>query len=148
MSKKFTEEQYQKVVEIADEYIENSSWGFVGGRHDKQFSEMIYEEDSLNIPLDFRVQSKEIMAIANPLTREWAHDKFVEKEKKYYWMSKTLDNSGAHYQLYRTRDNMIIAIVVLAKSKTYYEKDIDYAIAESEVKLWGYNPEMFDKEEV
>ena len=24
-------------------------------------------------------------ALRNPLTREWAHDQFVEKEKKYRW---------------------------------------------------------------
>ena len=135
MSKKFTEEQYQKIVEIGDGYNEP----FIENLADYISGTGRFDDDDIYL--------SQAIAIANPLTREWAHDKFVEKEKKYYWMSKTLDNAGAHYQLYRTRDNMIIAIVVPAKSKTYYEKDIAYAIAESEVKLWGFNPEMFDKEE-
>ena len=136
MSNKFTEEQYQNIIK---------EWRSENTYVHQTEAVIDYLIGDLNV--DVTLMGDIALAIANPLTREWAHDQFVEKEKKYYWTSKTLDNSGAHYQLYRTRDNMIIAIVVPAKSKMYYEKDIDYAIAESEVKLWGFNPEMFDKEE-
>ena len=143
---KFTEEQYQKIIKATKDIVNSGDMRLMGTNASISVHSKLYATDKVN-QLPFRELENEIMAIVNPLTREWAHDKFVEKEKKYYWTSKTLDNSGAHYQLYRTRDGMLMNVFVPAKSKIYYEKGVDYAIAESEVKLWGYNPEMFDKEE-
>ena len=133
MSKKFTEEQYQRIVKIYE-----GANGYV-----KAIKLVLNYIDELNWS-----GYEEAMAIANPRTRELAHDKFVKKENKYYWTSKALDGAGNHYQLYRTRDGMLLNIFVSAKSKMYYEKDVAYAIAESEIREWGYNPEMFDRVEV
>lgn len=119
MSNKFTEEQYQKIIEKWDgeiSYIEAT----------KAVVSYLAVED-----LGYSI-SNQALALANPLTREWAHDQFVEKEKKYYWIS----NKNNAFGLYETDG------VVLLKAT-------DWApLTESEIKSWGYNPEMFDKEEV
>ena len=66
-----------------------------------------------------------------PLTREWAHDKFVEKEKKYHWKLNGF---------YLTRDES-------DKSLFFYKYDDEAKLKRSELQHWGFNPEMFDKEE-
>jgi len=142
MTKKFTEEQYQKIVEIADEYQSNSAFGIIGDTTQRSIGEEFYETE-LNEEIDFYENAKEIMAIFNPLTREWAHDKFVEKEKKYVWRSKIENSAGEEKRLYDTADGI---------SDSFIDKDTPShngnRITETEVKKWGYNPEMFDREEV
>lgn len=101
MTKKFTEEQYQKIVESND---------------DKASKELFVT-----------------LAIANPLTREWAYDKFVEKEKRYIWklnglyLVRAIDDDGSIY---------------------FGSHDASMALSTSQIKEWGFNPEMFDREEV
>ncbi|MFT9083600.1 MAG: hypothetical protein ABF477_07425 [Leuconostoc pseudomesenteroides] len=77
--------------------------------------------------------AEEAFALANPLTREWAHDKFVEKEKRYVWklnglyLVKAIDDDGSIY---------------------FGSHDASMALSTSQIKEWGFNPEMFDREEV
>lgn len=78
----------------------------------------------------------EALAIANPLTREWAHEQFVEKEKKYYWSTKNKNKKGKPMTLFKSNGG----IAQMTGTK--------HALTETEIKSWGYNPEMFDKEEV
>ncbi|WP_273710480.1 hypothetical protein [Leuconostoc mesenteroides] len=126
---KFTEEQYQKIVEIADEYQSNSAFGIIGDTTQKSIGTEFYETE-LSSEIVFYKNSNEIMAIVNPLTREWAHDKFVEKEKKYYWKLNGL---------YLIKDRFDGSIIFDSYKNLF---------TESEIKEWGYNPEMFDREEV
>lgn len=121
MSNKFTEEQYQKIVEKWDgeiSYIEATK-AVVG---------YLAVED-----LGYSI-SNQALALANPLTRELAHDKFVEKEKKYVWRLKT-DN------------NLVI-------SKMFDGWFVDTApnannhFSEKEINNSPFKPEWFDKEEV
>lgn len=112
---KFTEEQYQNIV-----------------RTYKSSSEYI---SSIRLVLDYidelnSLSFEKALAIANPLTREWAHDKFVEKEKKYYWKLNGL---------YLIKDRLDGSIIFDSYKNLF---------TESEIKAWGYNPEMFDREEV
>ena len=88
MSKKFTEEQFNKLVEIKEKYFSNNLLANgIGGEnpnqaireYDIKLSDFIWIENLVN----------EAVAIMNPLTREWAHEQFVEKEKKYYWTKNT-----------------------------------------------------------
>lgn len=140
MSKKFTEEQYQKIVEIADEYQSNSAFGIIGDTTQKSIGEEFYETE-LNEEIDFYENAKEIMAIFNPLTREWAHDKFVEKENKFHFILKDIqETQGERHHLVRSGRGAIIIYPFAGNDKPKFK--------ESEIKLWGYNPEMFDKEEV
>lgn len=142
MTKKFTEEQYQKIVEIAYEYKINSCFGIIGDTTQKSIGSEFYETELFN-EIDFYENAKEMMAIFNPLTREWAHDKFVEKEKKYVWQSKQETDDGEVKRLY----NAAIGITDSFMDKTEPTHNGNL-ITETEVKKWGYNIEMFDKREL
>ncbi|WP_288846665.1 hypothetical protein [uncultured Fructobacillus sp.] len=91
MTKKFTEEEYQKIVEIAD--------------------------------------------------REWAHEKFVEKEKKYYWTTKKKDKYGNVMHLKRDPSGSIERVPY-----AFYSEN--ERLTEPEVIAEGYNPNYYLKEEV
>ena len=132
---KFTEEQYQKIVSISklpqrETEIEET----INYVQDIGFNTE-FDEDIIDMAL----------AISNPLTREWAHDKFVEKEKKYYWTGNKVDNVGFVKRLYKDDDGMIVDKGI---RKEDTGKDEDEQLTELEIKAWGYNPEMFDREEV
>ncbi|MDI6553130.1 hypothetical protein [Leuconostoc falkenbergense] len=132
---KFTEEQYQKIVSISklpqrETEIEET----INYVQDIGFNTE-FDEDIIDMAL----------AISNPLTREWAHDKFVVKEKKYYWTGNKEDNVGFVKRLYKDDDGMIIDHGI-RKGDT--DKAEDEQLTESEIKAWGYNPDVFDREEV
>jgi len=128
MSKKFTEEQYQKIVEISDVYQLNSCFGIIGDTTQKSIGAEFFETE-LSGEIDFYENANEIMSIVNPLTREWAHAKFVEKEKKYYWTNKKGNDIGIY------EDNGLVFL-----------KERHWApLTESEILEWGYNPDMFNR---
>lgn len=139
---KFTEEQYQKIVEISSQYIKDSAWGLIGTPDEHPIA-LVLKKSNLMDEIDFFDSAEELMAIANPLTREWAHDNFVEKEKKYVWSSNNSLNG------YRTR--LFIGENGIVTSYAYFDTSaatFNEQLTESEIKAWGYNPEMFDREEV
>ena len=143
MSKRFTIAQYQYIVAQQEEYfpdnvvsigISNRTLNDVYLSLDKKFNSVISGkiEDAKN----------KFLALFNPVTRELVYNKFVEKEKKYYWTTKKLDKYGVRGRLYKTTDDTI---------KPYFDailNDTDEQLTEAEVKEWDYNPDMFDKEEV
>ncbi|MFT9415141.1 hypothetical protein [Leuconostoc falkenbergense] len=120
---KFTEEQYQKILNIN---FNTFQIDLVGELIKYLSVDGTIWDDFLN----------KAIAIANPLTREWAHDKFVEKEKKYYWTTKKRNEQGKPMVLF----NGAGGIVQMMGPKQ--------PLTESEIKAWGYNPEMFDREKV
>lgn len=128
---KFTEEQYHKIVyawDFEDTYAEATQAVI----------------DVISVFVDEDLQD-EALALANPLTREWAHEQYVEKEKKFVWTSKKMSSDGTRLRLQNTGTNG----VVRAYGK-YKDRKADWTehLTESEIKAWGYNPEMFNKEEV
>lgn len=114
---KFTEEQYQKIIDAWDSQIIY-----------KSATQSVIDE----LEIGYLNMGDQALAIANPLTREWAHDEFVEKEKEFYWKLKDNLEFGL------ASDGIVINIGLNKKSK----------LTESIIKAWGYNPEMFDREEV
>jgi len=141
MSKKFTEEQFKQLVKIQEKYFPHNVLenGLGVGSHrqaiheyDIKMSDFIWVENLEN----------EAVAIMNPRTREWAHEQFVEKENKYVWQSKLATDSGKVKRLY----DSAIGITDSFKEKTEPIHNGNL-ITETEVKKWGYNPVMFDKEE-
>ena len=132
MTKKFTEEQYQEIVEAWEE-----EYSYPNAMRS------VIEKINGYAPLlpDFNTTNKAI-AIANPLTREWAHEQFVEKEKHYVWTSKKTDNNGRRIRLYKKFGDSIATTLINS-----FSDELDQ-LTESEIKAWGYNPEMFDKEEL
>lgn len=139
---KFTEEQYQKIVEIADEYQSHSAFGIIGDPTQKSIGAIFYESE-LCVEIDFEENAKEMMAIFNPLTREWAYEQFVEKEKKYVWTLKKVDKSGIKMHLYKDYFGRVKTFL----SVTNVNIDDNEKLTEKEIREWGYNPEMFNKEE-
>ena len=132
MSKKFTEEQYQQIVEAWDN----------DGDYNDALSLVIEVVDDFEDGYSYN----EALTLANPKSREWAHEHFVEKEKKYVWTSKkhvTRNGNGfeIHKRLYRTL-NGDISDVLKGKDDDIYEEEY---LTETEIREWGYNPEMFDK---
>jgi len=131
MSKKFTEEQYQEIINF-DSFKTVYRLGLV----DSFVGEIIPFISNNDL-------QQEAMALSNPLTREWAHEQFVEKEKRYIWQSKQETDSGDVKRLYNAAIG--IADSFVEKTKPIHNGNL---ITETEVKKWGYDPEMFDKEEV
>ena len=130
MSNKITEEQYREIIRTC----ENNSG------YDNKVLSVIRVVDKFNGSLNYH----EAFALVNPVTSEWAHDKFVEKEKKYRWSGKKLDVNGRHALLYKDRNEAIKPLFLYDNEEVSEEEQL----IETEVKAWGYNPEMFDKEEV
>ena len=147
MSIKFTEEQYQKIVDTVNKYpdfgsvyyVEN---GLVEFKSTNTFNQLI---EVLGYKISGELETNRMLAIANPLTREWAHDKFVEKEKKYYWNSIKTDSADNHLRLFRHENGVISVYSRFEPANNINE---DEQLTESEIREWGYNPEMFDREEV
>lgn len=134
MTKKFTEKQYNMLVEIQEDQYSDDLF-FESKSYENSIAYTVAQKyDVLKWFIDTNDLGNEAVALMNPLTREWAHDKFVEKEKRYVWRLKT-NNS------YRLTTHGGATQVNISRSS-------ESLLTESEIKAWGYNPEMFDKEEV
>lgn len=132
MTKKFTEEQYQKIVE---------EWGSAFGYEQKTTN--VVKLVSMMITRDDNTQYLEALALANPASRELMYDKYVEKEKKYIWDSKEVNKNGDVKRLYDSS---------VGVTDSFRDKNdavhVGNWLTETEVKKWGYNPDMFDNREV
>lgn len=139
MSKKFTEEQYQKIVNLQeDEYRFSILEG--GDDYDYGFWRrlIIVAADVARFANENKLID-ELAALANPLTREWAHEQYVEKEKKFHFILKDMqETQGERHHLVRSGRGAIIIYPFAGNDKPKFK--------ESEIKAWGYNPEMFDRE--
>lgn len=121
MTKKFTEEHYQKIVEKWDgeiSYIEATK-AVVGY--------LVVEDLGYSI-------SEQALALANPLTREWAHDKFVEKEKKFLF-TKIKEVEGEVFNLNQCDKDAHI----------YLDVDDPTPLTIKQVEDYGYNLDAFSK---
>lgn len=127
---KFTEEQYREIIRT---YENNSGY-------DNKAMAVIRVVDSFNDSLSYN----EALALANPAVRELAHDRFVEEEKRYAWTLIKVDKRGIKMHLYKDYFGRIHSFF----SVTNVNIDDSEKLTESEIREWGYNPDMFDKEEV
>lgn len=141
MMKKFTEEQYRAIAKAGDKAA-NEVFGLIDSRVD--FEELLRMEapnqDNVFYP-EFNLYNQEIMAIANPATRHEAKEKYVEKEKKYFWKSKNKDIYGNVMHLKRDPSGSIERVPHAFHGK-------NEQLTEPEVRNEGYNPDYFWKEEV
>lgn len=85
MTKKFTEEEYQKIANFFDKVNKKYYMGLLSSNLVDEVFEKFCRD------YDYQLDWQEIVAIMNPITRDWAHEQFVEKAKKYYWKSKKTD---------------------------------------------------------
>ena len=136
MSKKFTEEQYQNIVETVNKYPDFGSVyyvqnGWVESKPTNTFNELI---EALSYTVSGESEVNIMLALANPLTREWAHDQYVEKEKQYVWRLKS-DND----------------LVISKWSSGWFADEFptnNNHFSEKEIENSPFKPEFFDKEEV
>ena len=143
MSKKFTEEQYQEIINI---------WNNGQDFDDTILSVSDYAR-KLNARLNYEYGDdvydySEAILLSLPNSREWAHKQFVEKEKQYVWTSKKPYYKDFYKRLYMVSNGLskgVNGIGIAAYEKFNVSKD-EY-LTETEVRNNGYNPEMFDKEE-
>lgn len=117
---KFTEEQYREIIRTYE-----NNYGY-----DNKATAVIRVVDNFENYLSFN----EAFALANPVTREWAHERFVEKEKKYVWCLKSnndlvISNLNGEWFLDKTPSG------------------IEY-FSETEINNSPFKPEWFNKEEV
>lgn len=130
MTKKFTEEQYQDIIEEWEGEISDTN-------ATKAIIDYLKDED-------LEYMSDEAMAIANPLTRKWAHDKFVEEEKKYVWTSKKANSNGKNKRLFWQMSTKAVQDYFTNDENAFDNSEF---LTESEIEAWGYNSEMFNREE-
>lgn len=115
---KFTEEQYQKIVE---KHIGNSN-----------YVDMVNDVIGYVSGID-KINYEEAILLALPTSREWAHEQFVEKEKKYVWRDKYTG-----YVIYKMLNDWSLSATALGEKH----------FTETELKNSPFKPEWFDKEEV
>jgi len=140
MSKKFTEEQYKELVRIQEDKFQDNvlELGFRGVSLKQSIPVGIR-----NMIIENGLHNKAI-ALMNPVTREWAHDKFVEKENQYVWNSKNDTRYGDSVRLYKDDEDDISHSIVEKQSPVQsYE-----LLTLSEVADSIYDINKFDKEEV
>lgn len=94
---------------------------------EEEFQHMVAMED-MYVFTDLEYQCQ---ALRNPLTREWARAKFVEEEKKYYWITKKVNSAGKPLNLMHG-----------AGSVTQSRCSLDL-LTHSEVVEWGFNPDKY-----
>ncbi|GIC69584.1 hypothetical protein [Fructobacillus tropaeoli] len=136
MTKKFTEKEYQKIVDCFDRFKKDYNMGLLN-------NSLVYliQEELFN-DFDLINDWPEIVAIMNPITRDEAKEKYVEKEKKYYWRYKKTNRYGHDIYL-ETYEGLITLSAYKDEVVKYDEK-----FTEKEVIEAGYNPDMYEKEEV
>jgi len=121
MTKKFTEEQYQKIVEKWDgeiSYIEAT----------KAVIGYLAVED-----LGYSI-SEQALALANPLTRKWAHDKFVEVEEKFLFT-----------KIKKVKGNILSLNQPDRDARIYLDDDDPTPLTIKQVEEYGYNLDAFTK---
>lgn len=140
---KFTEEHFNKLVWLQEKYFSNNVLDPATGGGNLRGTIRSNDQGLYNFII-YRDLENQAVALMNPATREWAHEQFVEKEKKSVWNSKKTDSSGHCMRLFRDRSLVVRGFMSdRADEATYDEK-----LTESEIREWGYDPERFDQEEV
>ena len=120
---KFTEEQYQQIIK---------SWGSENNLINS--TERVTKLVEYFVYGDLYGNADEAIALGNEVTREWAYEQFVEKEKKYVWRLKT-DKNLVISTLF---DGWFIDGAPAGKMR----------FSEKEIAKSPFKPEWFDKEEV
>lgn len=134
---KFTEEQYQKIVEIQEGQYSDDL--YFEPRSGNKAVEHVVEKNNpeLNDFIDKNYLGNQAIALMNPLTREWAHEQYVEKEKKYLWTTPLV--AGIKYALIKENGKYVLSDMYLTGKGT--------PLTELEVVNIGLKTDWFNKEE-
>lgn len=126
---KFTEEQYHEIIE---------AWDSAYGYEQKTTDVVKLVSIMITITRDDNTQYLEALALANPASRELAHEQFVEKEKKYLWTTPLV--AGIKYALIKENGKYVLSDMYLTGKGT--------PLTELEVVNIGLKTDWFIKEEV
>ena len=118
MTKKYSEEEYNKIIKAFQSKF----------NYDKAINEVIEVVSDMRglMPAE---EIQQAISLALPVSRKWAHDNFVEKEEKYYWklnglfLVKASDDGSLFFGCF----------------------DASTLLSESELKAWGFNPDIFER---
>jgi len=127
MTKKFTEEQYQKIVEIGDQYHDDRL------KKTEVLLDYMYDDFGFNggedtEPLD------QALALANPLTRDLIKKDLVEVEQKFLF-TKIKEVHGEILSLNQLEDDTMI----------YLDIDDPTPLTIKQAEEYGYNSDAFTK---
>jgi len=127
MTKKFTEEQYQKIVEIGDQYHDDRL------KKTEVLLDYMYDDFGFNggedtEPLD------QALALANPLTRDLVKKDLVEVEQKFLF-TKIKEVEGEVLSLNQMTGDETI----------YLDGDDPTPLTIKQVEEYGYNLDAFTK---
>lgn len=146
---KFTEEHFNKLVELQEKEYPNNVYSSSKSGYNN-IDEALKEYDlELYRFVEENDLENQAVALMNPATRELVYDQFVKPEKKYVWTSKKPYYEDFYKRLYMASNGLskgVNGIGIAAYEKFNVSED-EY-LTETEVRNNGYNPEMFDKEEV
>lgn len=122
---KFTEEQYQAIIEAWD--AKNSY-----SQSTKAVTEMIIHDFNESWKYDI----EQALALGNGTSRDWAHEQFVEVEKEYVWHTGEAGN-----------------VINFINGDWYLDDrlnfdDVQTHFTEREIELSPFIPSWFTKEEV
>lgn len=132
MTKKFTEEQYTKIISIFNEVNDGYNMGFLNPNVITMFYDRLYEEfdDALYFVKDWQA----ITAIANPLTRDLVKKDLVEVEQKFLF-TKIKEVHGEIFSLNQLEDDSMI----------YLDIDDPTPLTIKQAEEYGYNLDAFTK---
>lgn len=125
MSKKFTEEQYKKIIEEWEN-------GLSYTKATKAVIDYLEHEDLGCI-------ADEALALANMATREWAHEQFVEEEEKFLF-TKIQEIKGEILSL-----NMLDNDDDDDDKRIFLDTDDPTPMTIQQVENYGYNLDAFNK---
>lgn len=134
MTKKFTEKQYNMLVEIQEDQYSDDLF-FESKSYENSIAYTVAQKyDVLKWFIDTNDLGNEAVALMNPLTREWAHDKFVEEEKKFLF-TKIKEVEGEVLSL-----NQCDKVAHI-----YLDFDDPTPLTIKQVEDYGYNLDKFTK---
>ena len=130
---KFTEEQFNKLVELQEKEYPNNVYSSSKSDYNN-IDEALkkYDLELYRFIEDLDLENQAV-ALMNIVTREWAHEQFVEKEKKYVWRDKYTG-----YVIYKMLNDWSLSATALGEKH----------FTETELENSPFKPEWFDKEEV
>ena len=141
---KFTEEQFNKLVGLQEkEYPDNVYSSSKSDYNNIDEALKKYDLELYRFIEDLDLENQAV-ALMNIVTRELVHDRFVEKEKQYVWTLKKVDKRGIKMYLHKDYFGRVGSFLSVKNVNI----DDSEKLTEAEICEWGYNPEMFDKEEV
>lgn len=134
MTKKFTEKQYNMLVEIQEDQYSDDLF-FESKSYENSIAYTVAQKyDVLKWFIDTNDLGNEAVALMNPLTREWAHDKFIEEEERFLF-TKIKKVDGDILNLNQLDGDVHI----------YLDGDDPTPLTIKQVEEYGYNLDAFTK---